>query len=121
MLSAAGLRQPERKGKNMRVRILLVLSAALLSSIGAATAAAARSTAGQQVCAGYGGTYVTQTKSSFFRPFTKKQHVLWACNSYSGGATATQGLTQACATDGGQATSALDGPPGFFTCWKTAG
>jgi hypothetical protein len=105
----------------MRVRILLVLSVALALSIGvAAPGASARSTAGQQLCESFGGTYSTKTKSSFFRPFTKKQKVLWTCNSYSGGSTATQALVQACATDGGQATNTLDGPPGLATCWKSA-
>ena len=105
----------------MRVRSLLVLSAVLVLSVGVATpAASARSTAGQLVCASYGGTYSTKTKSSFFRPFTKQQKALWTCNSYSGGSTATQALVQSCTNDGGQATSTLDGPPGLATCWKNA-
>jgi hypothetical protein len=120
MLMAAGLRPPERKGKNMRVRILLILSAALLLSVGVATAAAGKSTASKQLCASYGGTYSTKEKSSFFRPFSKHQKMLWSCNSYSGGSTATQALIASCSNDGGQATSTLDGPPGLATCWKNA-
>lgn len=98
--------------------ILLVVSAALMLSAGAATAA--RSTTGRQLCVSFGGTYSTKEKSSFFRPFTKKQRVLWTCNSYSGGSPSTQALVQSCSSDGGQATSTLDGPPGLATCWKNA-
>jgi hypothetical protein len=57
--------------------------------------------------------------SSFFRPFYKKQGVVWVCNSYSGGSASTQALVQSClSNDGGKATSTLDGPPGFATCWQ---
>lgn len=102
----------------MRLRILLVVAAALVFSAGTATAA--RSSASQQLCASFGGTYSTKAKSSFFRPFTKKQKVLWTCNSYNGGSISTQALVQSCSTDGGQATNTLDGPPGLATCWKNA-
>jgi hypothetical protein len=114
----------------MRFRILLVLSAALLLSVGVATAAAsaghARPTAGkkkhpsaQQLCESYGGSYSTRVSDSFFRPFFKKQGVVWVCNSYNGGSDATQALVQSCmSNDGGKATSTLDGPPGFATCWQ---
>ena len=105
----------------MRVRSLLVLSVVLVLSVGVATArASARSTASQQLCESYGGTYSTKAKSSFFRPFTHKQKVLWTCNSYNGGSAATQALIQSCWNDGGLATDTLDGPPGLATCWKTA-
>lgn len=105
----------------MRVRILLVLSVVLVLSIGVATpSASAKSSASQQLCTSFGGTYSTKERSSFFRPFTKKQKVLWTCNSYSGGSAATQALVQSCSSDGGQAASTLDGPPGLATCWKTA-
>lgn len=105
----------------MGVRSLLVLSVVLVLSACVATVpASAKSTTGQQVCASYGGTYSTKTKSSFFRPFTKQQKALWTCNSYDGGSIATQALVQSCSNDGGQATSTLDGPPGLATCWKTA-
>ena len=113
----------------MRFRILLVLSAVLLLSVGVATAAAsaghARTTAakkkqpsaGQQLCDSFGGSYSTRVSASFFTPFFKKQGVVWVCNSYSGGSAATQALVQAClSNDGGQATSTIDGPPGFAPC-----
>ena len=103
----------------MRVRILLVLSAVLLLSVGVATAAASRKqfTATQQLCErSYGGTFSTKAKSSYFDPFYKSQGVLWTCNSYSGGSTASQALIQSCSNDGGQAWSTLDA--GFATCWK---
>jgi len=106
----------------MTVRILVVLSVVCVSSwVGLASAAASLpATAGQQVCESYGGTYSTKTRSSFFRPFSKRQKALWTCNSYNGGSTATQALVQSCWSDGGQGTSTLDGPPGLATCWKTA-
>ena len=105
----------------MRVRSLLVLSAVLVLSACVATApASARSTTGEQVCASYGGAYSTKARSSFFRPFTKRQKVLWTCNSYNGGPVTTQALVQSCANDGGQAANTLDGPPGLATCWKNA-
>jgi hypothetical protein len=107
------------------VRILLVLSAGLLLSVGVATAAASghQSTAkhkqpfsmSQQLCESYSGTFSTKASSSFFRPFYKKQGVLWTCNSYSGGSTASQAFVQSCSNDGGQATSTSDA--GFATCW----
>ena len=100
----------------MRVRILLVLSAVLVLSVGVAKAAP--STNGQQVCLSNGGTYSTHLKSSFFAPFSKKQKVLWTCNGYSGGSAASQALVQACVNDGGQASSTLDS--GVATCWKSA-
>jgi hypothetical protein len=100
----------------MRVRILLVLSAALVLSVGVANAA--RSTAGQQVCASYNGTYSTHVKASFFAPFSKKQKMVWACNGYTGSTAASQALMQACSNDGGQAANALDS--GEATCWKNA-
>jgi hypothetical protein len=119
MLIAAGLRPTGEEGKTMRVRILLSLSVVVMLSVGVATAAAARPvSATQQLCESHGGTYSPHAKSSFFRPFFKNQGVVWTCNSYSGGSTATQALVQACLSDGGQATSTLDGPPGFATCWK---
>jgi hypothetical protein len=41
------------------------------------------------------------------------------CNSYGGGSASTQALVQSCmSNDGGKATSTLDGPPGFATCWQ---
>ena len=109
----------ERKGKKMRVRILTAFSVVLLLSVGIATAAAApkqRFPASQQLCESYGGTFSTKANSSFFAPFYKKQGVLWTCNSYSGGSTASQAFVQSCPSDGGQATSTLDS--GFATCWK---
>jgi hypothetical protein len=107
----------------MRVRILLSLSTALLLSVGVATASAAPKpklgTASMQLCQSYGGTYSTKAASSYFRPFYKKQGVLWTCNDYNGGADATAALVQSClSVDGGQATSTLDGPPGLATCWR---
>ena len=103
----------------MRLRMLTVLSVVLLLSVGTATAAAGKKQsfpASQQLCESHGGTFSTRANSSFFAPFYKKQGVLWTCNSYSGGSTASQGFVQACSTDGGQATSTLDS--GFATCWK---
>jgi hypothetical protein len=115
----------------MRLRILLVLSAALLLSVGVAGAAAsaghARTTAAkkrqpsaaQLLCESFGGSYSTRVSASFFRPFFKKQGVVWVCNSYSGGSASSQALVQSClSNDGGKATSTLDGPPGFATCWQ---
>jgi uncharacterized membrane protein len=121
MLATAGLRLTKRKGKKMRVRILTVLSVVLLLSVGVATAAAApkqKFPASQQLCGSYGGAFSTHANSSFFAPFYKKQGVLWTCNSYSGGSTASQAFVQSCAADGGQATSTLDS--GFATCWKNS-
>jgi hypothetical protein len=109
------------EGKKMRVRILTVLSAALLLSVGVATAAAARKQpfpASKQLCESYGGTFSTKASSSFFTPFYKKQGVLWTCNGYSGASTASQTLAQSCTSDGGLATNTLDS--GFATCWKNA-
>ena len=103
----------------MRVRILTALSVVLLLSVWIATATAApkqKFPASQQLCGSYGGTFSTHANSSFFAPFSKKQGVLWTCNSYSGGSAASQAFVQACATDGGQATNTLDS--GFATCWK---
>ena len=110
----------------MRVRILLVLSAALLLSAGVAIAAPGHATAAkkqpsaaQQLCSSFNGNYSTRVSASFFRPFYKKQGVVWVCNSYSGGSASTQALVQSClSNDGGKATSTLDGPPGFATCWQ---
>jgi hypothetical protein len=103
----------------MRVRILLSLSVVLVLSVAVATAGAARpGNASQQLCESYGGTYSPHAKSSFFRPFFKNQGVVWTCNSYGGGATASQALVQSCLSAGGQETTTLDGPPGFATCWK---
>ena len=106
----------------MTVRILVVLSVVCVSSwLGLAAAAAAPPpSASQQLCESYGGTYSTKAKSSFFRPFSKRQKVLWTCNSYNGGSSATQALVQSCWNDAGQAANTLDGPPGLATCWKTA-
>lgn len=118
-VSLGGLTPKERKGKKMRVRILTALSVVLLLSVGIATAAAARKQkfpASQQLCESHSGTFSTKASSSFFAPFFKKQGVLWTCNGYSGGSTASQAFVQACAGDGGQATSTLDS--GFATCWK---
>jgi hypothetical protein len=100
----------------MRPRILLTLSVVLLLSVGVATAAAKRPpNASQQLCVSDSGTYSTKASSSFFAPvFTKK--VLWTCNSYGGGSTASQALGQSCAGDGGQAQT-IDS--GFATCWKS--
>ena len=101
----------------MRPRILLTLSVVLLLSVGVATAAAKRPpNASQQLCVNVdGGTYSTKASSSFFAPvFTKK--VLWTCNSYGGGSTASQALGQSCTGDGGQAQT-IDS--GFATCWKS--
>jgi len=102
----------------MRVRILSVLSAVLLLSVGVGMATAGKPSAGQPVCATYGGTYATQAKTSFFAPFSKRQKVLWTCNGYSGGSAASQALAQACTSDGGPAASTLDS--GVATCWKSA-
>ena len=102
----------------MRVRILMALSVVLLLSVGVTTAAAAKQKfpASQQLCESNGGTFSTKAHSSFFAPFFKKQGVLWTCNGYSGGSTASQALVQSCAGDGGQAINTLDS--GFATCWK---
>src|SRR6266851_1539832 len=101
----------------MRVRILLVLSLVLLLSVGVATTAASRKQfTGSQLCEGYGGTFSTRAKSSFFVPFYKSQGVLWTCNRYTGGSTASQALIQSCSNDGGLAWNTVDA--GFATCWK---
>jgi hypothetical protein len=104
----------------MRIRLLFSLCAALSCSIGVATAAAKPRpvSPSQQLCESDGGTYSTKASASFFRPFYKKQGVVWSCNSYLSGSTTTQALVQACSSDGGQAWTAQDGPPGLFTCWK---
>jgi len=105
----------------MRVRILTALSVVLLFSVGITTSAAARKQkfpASQQLCESNGGTFSTKANSSFFAPFYKKQGVLWTCNSYGGGSTASQAFVQACLSDGGQATSTIDS--GFATCWKNS-
>ncbi len=102
----------------MRVRILTALSVVLVLSVGVATAAAGPKQpylASQQVCESYVGTFSTKANSSFYRPFYKKQGVLWTCNSYIG-STATQALVQSCYSDGGLAMSTA--APGFATCWK---
>lgn len=102
----------------MRVRFLFSLSVVLLLAVGVATAAAKRPVgASQQLCESDGGSYSTKASSSFFRPFDKKQRVVWSCNSYLSGSTTTLALVQACSADGGQAWTAQDGPPGLFTCW----
>lgn len=103
----------------MRVRVLTALAVVLLLSIGVASAGAARKqpfAASQQLCESYGGTFSTKAGSSFFRPFYKKQGVVWTCNSYGGGTTASQALKESCLADGGQAADAIDS--GFATCWK---
>jgi hypothetical protein len=101
----------------MRLRNLPTLAVVLLLSVGVATAAAKRPVnVSQQLCESDRGTYSTKAGSSFFAPvFTKK--VLWTCNSYGGGSTASQALGQSCTTDGGQPQT-LDS--GFATCWKSA-
>jgi hypothetical protein len=119
MLLTAGLRPiEERKGKKMRRRILLSVFVVLPLWVGVATAAPKPKpvAASQQLCESYGGTYSTKAKSSFFRPFFKKQGVLWTCNSYSGGSAASQALVDSCLSNGGQATSTSDA--GFATCWE---
>ena len=71
----------------MRLRILLVLSAALLLSVGVATSAASaghgkkKHPGAQQLCESFGGSYSTRVSDSFFTPFFKKQGVVWVCNS----------------------------------------
>jgi len=105
----------------MRMRILTALSVLLLLTAGAATAAAARKPtfgASQQLCASFGGTFSTRANSSFFRPFYKKQGVLWTCNSYGGGSTSSQALVASCLGDEGQTSSTSDA--GFETCWKNS-
>jgi hypothetical protein len=100
----------------MKVRILLALSAALLLSVGVATAGA--STSSQALCTSNGGTYSTKASSSIFAPAYKGQGVLWTCNGYTGGATTSQALVTACLTnDGGKGITTTDGPPGDATCW----
>jgi len=103
----------------MRVRILTALAVVLLLSIGVATSAAAKKQpypTSQQLCESYNGTFSTRAGTSFFRPFYKKQGVMWTCNSYANGSTASAPLSAACFNDGGQQASTLDS--GFATCWK---
>jgi hypothetical protein len=104
----------------MRVRILLLLFVVLPLWVGVAAAAPKPKpvSASQQLCESYGGTYSTKANSSFFRPFYKKQGVLWTCNGYSGGSTASQALVQSCLSTGGQAASTSDA--GLATCWEHA-
>jgi hypothetical protein len=124
MLTAAGLRTKD-EGENMSVRILTALCVLCLSAWVTAAAAAHPSashkpqfTASQQLCLGDNGTFSTKAGSSFFRPFFKKQGVLWTCNGYTGGSTSSQALVQSCSSDGGQAASTIDS--GFATCWQNA-
>lgn len=103
----------------MRAHILTALAVVLVLSIGVASAGAARKqrfATSQQLCESYGGTFSTKASLSFFRPFYKKQGVVWTCNSYGGGSAASLALGQACFSDGGQAVSTIDS--GFATCWK---
>lgn len=102
----------------MRVRILLFLFVVLALPVGTATAAPKPrpGTASQQLCERFGGAYSTKASSSFFRPFCKKQGVMWTCNGYGGGSTSTQALDQSCKTDGGQWTDSSDA--GLLTCWE---
>jgi spermidine/putrescine-binding protein len=106
----------------MRVRILTALAVVLLLSAWVATAAAGKKQpfpASQQLCeTTYGGTFSTRASSSFFRPFYKKQGVVWTCNSYGNGSTASAALSAACLSDGGQQAQAIDS--GFATCWKNS-
>jgi uncharacterized membrane protein len=119
MLITAGLRPRGEEGKNMRLRILWFTWVVVVLSVCVASATAAPKPkldgTSQQKCESYGGTFSTKANSSFFRPFFKKQGVVWTCNSYSGGSTATQDLVQSCMSDGGKATSTSDA--GFATCW----
>ena len=104
----------------MRLRILTALAVVLLLSLGVATAAAGKKQpfpTSQQLCESYNGTFSTKAGTSFFRPFYKKQGVVWTCNSYTGDtATASQALTDSCMSDGGKQASTLNS--GFATCWK---
>jgi hypothetical protein len=94
----------------------MALSVLLLLSAGVATAAPKQPNPSQQMCQSDSGTYSTKASSSFFAPvFTKR--VIWTCNRYSGGSTASQALGQSCSGDGGQAQS-LDS--GEATCWKNS-
>lgn len=106
----------------MRVRILLSLAVVLVSSVGVAEAAAApkpkASATSEQLCVSNNGSFSTKASASFFRPFFKKQGVVWSCNDYDGGSATTQLLEQSCSSDGGQAWTFQDGPPGEFTCWR---
>jgi hypothetical protein len=114
----AGLRPLGEEGKNMRVRILMALSVALLLSVGLATAAAAKKqpfAASQQLCTSHNGLFSTKGNSSFYAPLSKQERLLWTCNSYSG-STAGQALAQSCASDGGP--TARSDAPGYVTCWK---
>lgn len=106
----------------MRVRILTALAVVVLLSVWVATAAAAKKQpfpTSQQLCEStYGGTFSTRANSSFFTPFYKKQGVLWTCNGYGGGSTASQALSAACVSDGGKQAQTIDS--GFATCWKNS-
>lgn len=106
----------------MRVRILTALAVVLLLSVWVATAAAGKKQpfpASQQLCETTdAGTFSTKANSSFFRPLYKKQGVVWTCNSYANGATASPALKDACLKDGGQQAQTIDS--GFATCWKNS-
>jgi hypothetical protein len=107
----------------MRGRILTALAVVLLLSVWVATAAAAKKQpypTTQQLCeTTYGGTFSTKANSSFFRPFYKKQGVVWTCNSYTGDtAAASLALSAACLSDGGQQAQTISS--GFATCWKNS-
>jgi hypothetical protein len=103
----------------MRVRILMALSAVVLLSAGAATAAGAPKQpypASQQVCLSAGGNFSTKPNSSFYASSYKKQRVLWTCNSFSPSSTTSGTLAGRCSIDGGPASRS--DAPGFVTCWK---
>ena len=102
----------------MKLRILLSLCALLLVSAGAANAAPKPKlgTASQQLCESLNGTYSTKASTSFFRPFYKKQGVLWTCNGYTGGSASSQALHDSCLANIGQWADTNDA--GFATCWK---
>ena len=102
----------------MKVRILLSLCVLLVVSAGTANAAPKPKLgpASQQLCESNGGTYSTRANTSFFRPFYKKQGVLWTCNGYSGGAATSQALHDSCFADGGQWADTTNA--GDATCWK---
>ena len=106
----------------MRVRILTALAVVLLLSVWVGTAAAAKKQpfpTSQQLCeTTYKGAFSTRANSSFFDPFYKKQGVLWTCNSYGGGSSASAALSAACLSDGGRQAQAIDS--GFATCWKNS-
>jgi len=102
----------------MKLRILLSLCALLLVSAGTANAAPKPKlgTASQQLCESLNGTYSTKANTSFFRPFYKKQGVLWTCNGYTGGSASSQALRDSCLADIGQWADTNDA--GEATCWK---